>query len=667
MSQLTTQRDHRSRQRQAQRRLHAVQRLTAGESVSKLARELGVHRVTLHQWLRRYTQQGEAGLGATPISGRKPLIDQQQLASLCQLLADTHPNRATVAAPLWSDDSVHQLLREQFDIELSNSAVKRLLQRLGLAPKRLTTLLTQRQSAVINDWLEKTLPPLQAQANRQRTPIFLLTINRCTPQSDHGDYYSVAAVSTRGKLYFCLHRKPVAAKQYQRFIQHLQTMCGGRCHLIIDNNPATQKVSATKSAQGFLNRQHNTRATYLPAAAQNDIPTTPVNTATNPKTGGKAAAQRTLDEWIGLLHQSLLDDQHPFTLFLTELCYALNSRITLVPDLDTPTIPIRPAYPDMNLEKFIDLNKQHLTRWHDIPFIQALKKPGDICILRDLLPRDQWPGNALGQHLIEENIEHVMALGFQGPGQSLCGLFVHRESGGRAFDRSTIALLQQLHPHLSTAMALAVRHWHHQFTVTALNEMSHHLDIATFILDGNANITSANYIANRLLENDSPLSRSNRRILFANKTHQAAFHGAVQKAIAWRQAPIGIKPIEALRFDDGGKHWLGILVQSITPPSLTMPHSVTLSPHVVVYINDPTRPRPNAQQRLIAQLFNLSNQEAHLTRLLINNHPLNDAARLMHITQATARTYLQHIYEKVGVRRRDELVKQVLKSVALLA
>ena len=51
-------------------RLRAVHAVERGWSVSEAADAFGVARRTLHRWLKRYEQDGEAGLTRKPGSGR---------------------------------------------------------------------------------------------------------------------------------------------------------------------------------------------------------------------------------------------------------------------------------------------------------------------------------------------------------------------------------------------------------------------------------------------------------------------------------------------------------------------------------------------------------------------------------------------------------------------
>ena len=71
-------------------------------------------------------------------------------------------------------------------------------------------------------------------------------------------------------------------------------------------------------------------------------------------------------------------------------------------------------------------------------------------------------------------------------------------------------------------------------------------------------------------------------------------------------------------------------------------------------------------ERLVTQLFDLTPSEAHLATLLATGSSLSEAADKLGLTENTVRTYCKTILNKVGVRRQTELVRLILRSVAVL-
>jgi transposase len=103
-----------------------VELLDQGESPSTLARILGVHEVSVHRW-RRLAREG-TGLAARPHPGPKPLLGDEQLAQLEQLLlqgAKHHgwPNQ------LWTASRVATLIARHFRVKYHPEHVRKILKR----------------------------------------------------------------------------------------------------------------------------------------------------------------------------------------------------------------------------------------------------------------------------------------------------------------------------------------------------------------------------------------------------------------------------------------------------------------------------------------------------------------------------------------------------------
>jgi DNA-binding CsgD family transcriptional regulator len=85
----------------------------------------------------------------------------------------------------------------------------------------------------------------------------------------------------------------------------------------------------------------------------------------------------------------------------------------------------------------------------------------------------------------------------------------------------------------------------------------------------------------------------------------------------------------------------------------------------LVFILDPEVPIGTAETEL-RQLYGLTSTEACLASLLMEGKTLDDCCRILDIRRSTARTHLQHLFEKVGVQRQSELVSLLLKSIGLV-
>jgi DNA-binding CsgD family transcriptional regulator len=89
------------------------------------------------------------------------------------------------------------------------------------------------------------------------------------------------------------------------------------------------------------------------------------------------------------------------------------------------------------------------------------------------------------------------------------------------------------------------------------------------------------------------------------------------------------------------------------------------APATLLFILDPEIPAETFESEL-RQLYGLTSMEACLANLLMQGKALDECCTLLEIRRSTARTHLQHLFEKVGVQRQSELVSLLLKSVGLV-
>jgi len=90
-----------------------------------------------------------------------------------------------------------------------------------------------------------------------------------------------------------------------------------------------------------------------------------------------------------------------------------------------------------------------------------------------------------------------------------------------------------------------------------------------------------------------------------------------------------------------------------------------LAPATLLFILDPEISVETVEAEL-RQLYGLTSTEASLANLLMEGKALDECCKVLDIRRSTARTHLQHLFEKVGVQRQSELVSLLLKSIGLV-
>lgn len=88
-------------------------------------------------------------------------------------------------------------------------------------------------------------------------------------------------------------------------------------------------------------------------------------------------------------------------------------------------------------------------------------------------------------------------------------------------------------------------------------------------------------------------------------------------------------------------------------------------PAVLIFVLDPNLAVEAAEAEL-HQLYELTSTEARMANLLMEGKTLEECCKELDIRRSTARTHLQHLFEKVGVQRQSELVSVLWKSIGLV-
>jgi transposase len=253
------------------RRRHAVALWHQGESPTVVARMLGVHRVTLYDWLRQEQQPG--GLAARPHRGQPPRLSDAQLQKLEKLLlqgAKAHgwPN------DLWTCRRIGQLIHQRFGISYHPDHVGRFLHtRLRWSCQKPRRRARERSDAEIDFWTRHEFPRIVQQA-RQRgahlafldeSGFFLLAAVRRTwgpqgqtpvlPAWDRRDRISVISAITvspvRRRLGLCFHLLPdnhnAKGEDVVEFLRSLKSTLRGPLTVVWDRHRIHRRAAVVQA------------------------------------------------------------------------------------------------------------------------------------------------------------------------------------------------------------------------------------------------------------------------------------------------------------------------------------------------------------------------------------------------------------------------------------
>jgi transposase len=112
------------------RRLLALASILEGASRDAAARNAGMERQTLRDWVHRYNAEGVDGLLDRPRSGREPRLNEDQLAEFDKIV-ETPPNPVADGVVRWRCADLKAQIAKRFSVELSERSVGRILNERG--------------------------------------------------------------------------------------------------------------------------------------------------------------------------------------------------------------------------------------------------------------------------------------------------------------------------------------------------------------------------------------------------------------------------------------------------------------------------------------------------------------------------------------------------------
>ena len=236
-------------------------------------------------------------------------------------------------------------------------------------------------------------------------------------------------------------------------------------------------------------------------------------------------------------------------------------------------------------------------------------------------------------------------------GELLGYLCVNRHDAAgpiRPWERDSLRLLT---PHLRRALTIS-----HLFDIQAVEQQTFRsiLDAmrhAVILVDERAGIVHANKAAETMLADAGEIATLEGRLRLASQPAQEALEAALLLAardeVQLAQRGIGI-PVRA---QDGSP----MLLHAFPLHRRKQWRGVTQRAVAAIFIAPTTQP-PDPPIDAVSLLYDLTPAETQIFSIVAKGRTVDEAARAMAIAKNTARTHLQHVFDKTGCNRQAELV-----------
>jgi len=237
-------------------RIRAVKQVEAGESPEIVIQALGFHRSSIYNWLASYREGGIEALKSRKAMGREPKLKGRQLQKLYHIITARNPLNLKFEFALWTRAMIRELIRDQFNVRLSDVSVGRLLHKMGLSPQRPLRRAFQRDEEKVKEWQEQAYPEIRKLAKKKKATIYFG--DEASVRSDYhsgttwapvgktpvvettGARFSVhmiSAVSAKGQLRFMAFNGKMNADKFIEFLQRLIYKARKPVFLILDGHP----------------------------------------------------------------------------------------------------------------------------------------------------------------------------------------------------------------------------------------------------------------------------------------------------------------------------------------------------------------------------------------------------------------------------------------------
>ena len=248
-----------------------MKRVEAGESPEVIIDALGFHRSSIYTWIARYREGGIEAPKARQAAGPAPKLDGKQLRRLYRITTANNRLQLGFEFALWTRAMIREVIRDEFDVRLSEVLVGRLLRKLGLSPQRPLRKADQRDEAKVKAWRKEAYPEIQTLAKAQGATIYFGDEASIRSDTHNGTTWAptgetpviettgarfsinmVSAVSAQGLLRFMTLQGRMNAEWFIEFLKRLIDRARTPIFLILDGHP----VHKSKRVQAYVAGTH---------------------------------------------------------------------------------------------------------------------------------------------------------------------------------------------------------------------------------------------------------------------------------------------------------------------------------------------------------------------------------------------------------------------------
>ena len=251
-------------------RIRAVKRVQQGESPETVIATLGFSRACIYNWLARYRVGGWHALKSGKQSGRPKKLSGNQIAWLYQTISDKNPIQLKFSFALWTRKMITRLIRNEFNLKLSESSVGRLLHQMGFSCQKPLYRAYQQDPEAVEHWKKTVFPQIKKRAKKLGAAIYFEDESGIRSDFHAGTTWApkgetpvikvtgarfstnmIAAIGTRGHLRFMVHKGAVTADVICNFLNRLMHNEQDPVFLIWDGHPTHRSKKVRECIESY--------------------------------------------------------------------------------------------------------------------------------------------------------------------------------------------------------------------------------------------------------------------------------------------------------------------------------------------------------------------------------------------------------------------------------
>ena len=249
-------------------------------SVSDVANFLGVSVSAVYAWLEKYLLDGKEGLRSKDAPGKKPIISEYIEEWLKDTILESTPKDFGFDTEFWNCSILADLIKINFDLEVSISSISRHLKKIGLSYQRPGYRSTEQSEDKIQTFLKHKFPRIQRLAKKIDADIGFEDesgvkvseckgktwgVKGCTPQVyvplKRGGYNVLSYITNQGVLQYSVTDKNIDSDKFISFLKQIIRNRSRPLILIIDR----ASFHTSKKVRDFVrSHRHQIRIFFLP-------------------------------------------------------------------------------------------------------------------------------------------------------------------------------------------------------------------------------------------------------------------------------------------------------------------------------------------------------------------------------------------------------------------